>query len=222
LENKVEGFNEMGWTRDQLVEAKARLLKKGIPKKEAEVARLKQEVMTLRQQAVRDETEVRQLLGESKQEVDKVTAEFFAGARYWGEVKGRLKKKEAEVARLRSKLETFELDEAVEADEVEGGEERRLSIEITIFNSVIGAIIGRGGENIRRIREVSQATVEMTRECNENDERRITLSGTAKQVRYARLMINDVIEGKRGPRGDQSNSRNQEMKIGPREGFKAA
>ena len=156
MENKVEGFNEMGWTRDQLVEAKARLLKKGIPKKEAEVARLKQEVMTLRQQAVREETEVRQLLGESKQEVDKVTAEFFAGARYWGEVKGRLKKKEAEVARLRSKLETFELDEAVEADEVEGGEERRLSIEITIFNSVIGAIIGRGGENIRRIREVSQ------------------------------------------------------------------
>jgi len=127
---------------------------------------------------------------------------------------------------MRSKLETFELDEAVEADEVEGGEERRLGIEITIFNSVIGAIIGRGGENIRRIREVSQATVEMTRECNENDERRITLSGTAKQVRYARLMINDVIEGKRGPRGDQSNSRNQteieEMKIGPREGFKAA
>ena len=55
-----------------------------------------------------------------------------------------------------SELETFELDEAVEADEVEGGEERRLGIEITIFNSVIGAIIGRGGENIRRIREVSQ------------------------------------------------------------------
>ena len=89
--------------------------------------------------------------------VDKVTAEFFSGARYWGELRERLKKKETEVARLRSKLETFELDEAVlEADEGEGGEERMVRIEITIFNSVVGAIIGRGGENIKRIREVSQ------------------------------------------------------------------
>ena len=143
----------MGWTLDQLVEGKARLLMKGIPKKEAEVVRMKQEVMALKQQAVRDETESRQMLGESRQEVDKMTAEFFAGARHWGEVKARLKNKEMEVARLRSKLETFELDEAVE---VEGGEERRLSIEITIFDSVVGKIIGRGGENIRRIREVSQ------------------------------------------------------------------
>ena len=195
----------MGWTLDQLVEAKARLLRKGIPKKESEVARLKQEVAALRQQAVRDDAEARLMLGESRQQVDKVTSEFFAGARNWGEVKGRLKKKEGEVARLRSKLETFELDEAVEAEEVEGGEERSLSIEITIFNSVVGAIIGRGGENIRRIKEVSQvnlkklnpnfilrinkivsmslqATIEFTRDCNENDERRITVSGSAKQV----------------------------------------
>ena len=146
----------MGWTLDQLVEGKARLLMKGIPKKEAEVVRMKQEVMALKQQAVRDETESRQMLGESRQRVDKVTAEFFAGARHWGEVKARLKNKEMEVARLRSKMETFELDEAVEVDEVEGGEERRLSIEITIFDSVVGKIIRRGGENIRRIREVSQ------------------------------------------------------------------
>ena len=39
---------------------------------------------------------------------------------------------------------------------VEGGEERRLSIKITTFNSVVGAIIGRGGEKLTRIREVSQ------------------------------------------------------------------
>jgi len=212
----------MGWTLDQLVEAKARLLRKGIPKKESEVARLKQEVAALRQQAVRDDAEARLMLGESRQQVDKVTSEFFAGARNWGEVKGRLKKKEEEVARLRSKLETFELDEAVEAEEVEGGEERSLSIEITIFNSVVGAIIGRGGENIRRIKEVSQATIEFTRDCNENDERRITVSGSAKQVRYARLMINDAIEGRRGKRTELSSGRNQEMKIWPREDFKAA
>ena len=75
----------------------------------------------------------------------------------------------------------------------------------------------------------------MTKECNENDERRITISGNAKQVdlnwkassanfyekcnkglkiascvkvRYARLMINDVIAGERGPRSER-RSQNQ-------------
>jgi len=220
-EYTVQGRFEMGWTLDQLVEAKTRLLMKNIPKKEADVVRLKEEVLALRQQAARDDTEARAMLRESREHVDKVTAQFFSGARNWGDVKGRLKKKETEVVWLKSKLESFELDEAVEADEVEGGEERSLSIEITIFNSVVGAIIGRGGENIRRIREVSQATIEMTKECNENDERRITISGNAKQVRYARLMINDVIAGERGPRSER-RSQNQDRKMGSREEFKAA
>ena len=144
---------------DNLVEAKTRLLMKNIPHKEAEVVRLKEEVLALRQQAAGDDTEARAMLRESREQVDEVTAKFFEGARNWGDLKGRLKKKEAEVARLRSKLETFELDELVEAEEVEGGEERSLSIEISIFNSVVGAIIGRGGDNIRRIREVSQVNL---------------------------------------------------------------
>ena len=156
---RLQGF-DMGWTLDQLAEAKARLLKNGIIEKESEVAKLKLEVAALRQQAVLDDAEARLVLEKSRQEVDKVTSEFFAGARNWGEVKGRLKKKEAEVARLRSKLETLELDEAVEAEEIEGVEERSLSIKITVFNSVVEAIIGRGGENIRRIREVSQVIKE--------------------------------------------------------------
>ena len=61
----------------------------------------------------------------------------------------------------------------------------------------------------------------MGKECSENDERSITISGSAKQVdtyqkkfvryliilkvRYARLMIYDVIEGKRGSRGQHGS-----------------
>ena len=47
------------------------------------------------------------------------------------------------------------MDEAAEAEEGEG-EERSITITISIFNSVVGAIIGRGGEKLTRIREVSQ------------------------------------------------------------------
>ena len=58
----------------------------------------------------------------------------------------------------------------------------------------------------------------MGKDCSENDERSITISGSAKQVdtyqkkskillkvRYARLMIYDVIEGKRGSRGQHGS-----------------
>ena len=50
---------------DNLVEAKTRLLLKNIPHKEAEVVRLKEEVLALRQQAAGDDTEARAMLRES-------------------------------------------------------------------------------------------------------------------------------------------------------------
>ena len=117
------------------------------------MARLKVEVLELREKAAREETEARILLAESRQHVDKVTAGFFAGARNWGDLKLKLKQKEKEVAQLKMKLEMLELDEA--AEDV-GVEERSLSITITTHNSLVGPIIGRRGENIKRIRDVSQ------------------------------------------------------------------
>ena len=119
------------------------------------MARLKLEVLELREKAAREETEARILLAESRQHVDKVTAGFFAGARNWGDLKLKLKQKEKEVAQLKMKLEMLELDEAAESEDV-GVEERSLSITITTHNSLVGPIIGRRGENIKRIRDVSQ------------------------------------------------------------------
>ena len=91
--------------------------------------------------------------------MDKVTAGFFAGARNWGDLKQKLKQKEKEVAQLKMKLEMLELDEAAESEDF-GEEERSLSITITTHNSLVGPIIGRRGENIKRIRDVSQVSVD--------------------------------------------------------------
>jgi len=210
--------SNMGWTFGQLVEAKTRCLSRNIPKMESELERLKVVIGELRQQAAKDDAEATQLLEESRNCVDSVTSDFLAGARYWGELRSKLKKKEAEVAQLKVKLEALELDEAAEAEEEEG-EERSITITISIYNSVVGAIIGRGGEKLTRIREVSQATIDMTRECNEKDERTITISGSAKQVRYARLMIQDAMEGRRS----FGSGHVQDFKSGSnRDNFKAA
>ena len=137
------------------MEAKTKCLSRNIPMMESELERLKVVIRELRQQAAKDDAEATQLLEESRNCVDSVTSDFLAGARYWGELRSKLKKKEAEVAQLKVKLEALELDEAAEAEEEEG-EERSITITISIFNSVVGAIIGRGGEKLTRIREVSQ------------------------------------------------------------------
>merc|ERR1712013_322198 len=149
----------MGWTFGQLVEAKTRCLSRNIPKMETELERLKVVIRELRRQAAKDDAEATQLLEESRNQVDSVTSDFLSGARYWGKLRSKLKKKEAEVAQLKVNLEALELVEAAEAEEEEEGEERSITITISIFNSVVGAIIGRGGEKLTRIREVSQATI---------------------------------------------------------------
>ena len=144
------------------MEAKTRCLSKNIPKLESELERLKVVIRELRQQAAKDDAEATQLLEESRNCVDSVTSDFLADARYWGELRSKLKKKEAEVAQLKVKLEALELDEAAEAEEEEG-EERSITITISIYNSVVGAIIGRGGSTIRNITQQSRARVDVHR-----------------------------------------------------------
>lgn len=72
--------------------------------------------------------------------------------------------------------------------------------QVTIPKSMAGAIIGPGGQRIRKIRADSKAGITLG-EANENDERVITIEGTAKQIQTAQYLLQQAVkEHQGGPR----------------------
>lgn len=61
---------------------------------------------------------------------------------------------------------------------------------ISVPNSLAGAIIGKAGIRIKRVRQESGATITIDNPTGHNGkERLITIKGTAKQVRYAYTLL---------------------------------
>ena len=82
------------------------------------------------------------------------------------------------------------------APEDEGPKETQ---QVTIPKTMAGAIIGPGGQRIRKIRADSKAGITLG-EANENDERVITIEGTAKQIQTAQYLLQQAVKEHQGPR----------------------
>ena len=73
-----------------------------------------------------------------------------------------------------------------------GDEEEMKSSSSTIPKNMAGAILGPGGQRIRRIRAESRANITLG-EANENDERVITIEGTEKQIEQAHFLLRQAV-----------------------------
>merc|ERR1711884_214235 len=74
-----------------------------------------------------------------------------------------------------------------------GDDGPRETQQVTIPKSMGGAIIGPGGQRIRKIRTDSKAGITIG-EANENDERVITIEGTAKQIQTAQYLLQQAVK----------------------------
>ena len=74
-----------------------------------------------------------------------------------------------------------------------GGDEGEMRTnQSTIPKNMAGAILGPGGQRIRRIRAESRANITLG-EANENDERVITIEGTDKQIEQAHFLLRQAV-----------------------------
>jgi len=76
-----------------------------------------------------------------------------------------------------------------------GGEEldaEKETTQVTIHKSMAGAILGPGGQRIRRIRAESRANITLG-EANDNDERVITIEGGGKQIQHAQFLLQQAV-----------------------------
>lgn len=81
----------------------------------------------------------------------------------------------------------------------------------------VGLVIGRGGENIKRITAESQARINI-----EGDSGSCTIEGSEQQIRHAIYLIEDLIEkngGRRPQRGPPQPQITEELNIPGKEGW---
>uniref|UniRef100_A0A914WYR6 K Homology domain-containing protein n=1 Tax=Plectus sambesii TaxID=2011161 RepID=A0A914WYR6_9BILA len=81
---------------------------------------------------------------------------------------------------------------------------RRRSNKLTVSSSAIARVIGRGGQNINAIREATGAHIEVEKQQpkKEQQDRLITIRGSADATRHAVLMINGLIMDNDAPVAD--------------------
>merc|ERR1712189_81501 len=65
--------------------------------------------------------------------------------------------------------------------------------QVTIPKSMAGAILGPGGQRIRKIRNDSKASI-ILGEANEQDERVITIEGSPKQIQTAQYLLQQAVK----------------------------
>ena len=63
---------------------------------------------------------------------------------------------------------------------------------MTIHKSMAGAILGPGGQRIRRIRAESRANITLG-DANDNDERVITIEGGGKSIQMAQYLLQQAV-----------------------------
>jgi len=66
---------------------------------------------------------------------------------------------------------------------------------LTMSNEMCGAVIGKGGQNIRAVRSASMAHIEFTRADKDSGvDRTVTITGTADQVRVAQELLGHFVK----------------------------
>merc|ERR1712227_357072 len=74
----------------------------------------------------------------------------------------------------------------------EGGDPEE-STQVTIPNDLAGAIIGPGGQRIRKIRNDSKATITIDEPADGSNERVITIAGNKKQIQAAQYLLQQSV-----------------------------
>ena len=75
------------------------------------------------------------------------------------------------------------------------------STQVTIPNDLAGAIIGPGGQRIRKIRNDSKATITIDEPAPGSNERVITIAGNKKQIQTAQYLLQQSVRENSGGRG---------------------
>jgi rRNA processing protein Krr1/Pno1 len=75
-----------------------------------------------------------------------------------------------------------------------------VSLNIDIPPEKVGLVIGRGGENIRRMQEQSQCKIFLHKEVQASGARLVTVSGPPENIEQARKMVLDSVSAQRQPR----------------------
>merc|ERR1719330_1451606 len=78
---------------------------------------------------------------------------------------------------------------------------------IAVPASVVGAVIGKGGETIKRLTLETGARIEVSKDAVEGaEERSIFLSGPPEAVEQARKLIEALVRDRSGPRGGSGHA----------------
>merc|ERR1719462_990007 len=72
------------------------------------------------------------------------------------------------------------------------------STQVTVPNDMAGAIIGKGGERIRQIRQKSQADIKFSDSEPGKTDRLITISGSHDQIQYAQYLMQECVRENHG------------------------
>jgi len=79
-----------------------------------------------------------------------------------------------------------------------GGAGGANSTQVTVPNDMAGAIIGKGGERIRQIRQKSQADIKFSDSEPGKTDRLITISGSHDQIQYAQYLMQECVRENHG------------------------
>lgn len=77
----------------------------------------------------------------------------------------------------------------------------------SIPNSLVGLVIGRGGEQIKKLQAESQCKIKIASEGDGTPERSCTLTGSQESIDMAKQLLEEVV--RRGQNREQGNGRPQ-------------
>jgi len=78
----------------------------------------------------------------------------------------------------------------------------------SIPNSLVGLVIGRGGEQIKKLQAESQCKIKIASEGDGTPERSCTLTGSQESIDMAKQLLEEVV--RRGQNREQGNGRPQD------------
>merc|ERR1719215_2094914 len=81
------------------------------------------------------------------------------------------------------------------------GQDRKV---ITVSQALVGAVIGKGGETIKRLQQDTGVRIDVSKDDGDGDDRSITLEGSAAAIQDAEMEIDELIssfEAKGGGKG---------------------
>ena len=81
-----------------------------------------------------------------------------------------------------------------------GGGSGNTSVVVRVPNTAVGTIIGRGGETIKRLQQMTNARIQIDRN-QDAEEREITISGGVEEVERARVEVDELIRQKQSGGG---------------------